>query len=270
MKRLDKYLVVYVFSKFDDISRFKNFINSYKDNPPGYPHKFLICFKLLDDSKLNLCRSIASNITYDEFIDPVQENDFEFKTMERAIQKYNDYIVLFLISHCCFEKKNWLKIISEAFNDNSFMGFSGSNESIFSSLRFKKFWKIYSYLKQYFNLKKNFQKFPNPHIRGPSFVLKQSDFLEYVQNKKYLDKMDAVKTECGKYSMTNFFIRKGYSVFIINSSGKKYDLNNMEESMTYCNAPVADVLISDRHHRKYQLLSDEERIKTKKKVWANY
>ena len=44
----------------------------------------------------------------------------------------------------------------------------------------------------------------------------------------------------------------------------------MEESMTYCSAPVADVLISDRHHKKYQLLSDEEQVKINKKVWANY
>lgn len=270
MKKFNKFLIVYVFSKFDDISRFKNFINSYKNNNPGYPHKFLICYKLLDDNKLNLCRSIAGDISHEEFIDPIRKNDFEFKTMERAIQKYNDYIVLFLISHCCFEKENWLKIINDSFHDNSFMGFSGSNESIFSSLRFKKFWKIYSYLKQYFNLKKNFPKFPNPHIRGPSFVLKQNDFLEFVKDKKYLDKMDAVKTECGKYSMTNFFIRKGYDVFVINSSGKKYDLDNMEKSMTYCNSLNADVLISDRHHKKYQLLSNEDRIKTKKKCWDNY
>ena len=149
------------------------------------------------------------------------------------------------------------------------MGFSGSNESIFSSLRFKKFWKIYSYLKQYFNLKKNFPKFPNPHVRGPSFVLKQNDFLEYVRNKKYSNKMDAVKTECGKDSLTNFFVKKGYDVFIINSSGVKYDLYNMEKSMTYCNSSISDVLISDRHHRKYQLSSIDEQIKTKRKVWSN-
>ena len=59
--------------------------------------------------------------------------------MERAIEKYSDYIVVFLISHCQFEKPNWLKVINESFYNNSFMGFSGSNESIFSSLRFKKF-----------------------------------------------------------------------------------------------------------------------------------
>ena len=150
------------------------------------------------------------------------------------------------------------------------MGFSGSNESIFSSLKFKKFWKIYSYLKQYFNLRKYFQKFPNPHVRGPSFVLKQKDFLDFIKGKKYLNKMDAVKSECGKNSMTNFFTNKGYKIFIINSSGKKYNLDNMEKSMTYCNEPISDVLISDRHHRKYQLLSNKEQIEINKKVWANF
>jgi hypothetical protein len=270
MKQLNKFLVVYVFSKFDDIDRFKFFIDSYKKNPPGYPHKFLICFKLLNEEKLKLCRSIASGITYKEFIDPINQNDFEFKTMERAVQNYNDYIVLFLISHCRFEKKNWLKIINDSFSDNSYMGFSGSNESIFSSLKFKKFWKVYSYLNQYFNLKKYFQKFPNPHVRGPSFVLKQKDFLDFIKGKKYLNKMDAVKSECGKNSMTNFFANKGYKIFIINSSGKKYNLDNMEKSMTYCNEPISDVLISDRHHRKYQLLSNKEQIEINKKVWANF
>ena len=81
MNKFDKYLVVYIFSNFDDINRFKNFINSYKNYPSGYPHKLIICFKLLDKTKLELCRSIASSISYEEFIDPIQENDFEFKLL---------------------------------------------------------------------------------------------------------------------------------------------------------------------------------------------
>ena len=81
--------------------------------------------------------------------------------------------------------------------------------------------------------------------------------------------MDAVKTECGKDSLTNFFVKKGYDVFIINSSGVKYDLYDMEKSMTYCNSSNGDVLISDRHHKKYQLSSVDEQTKTKRKVWFN-
>ena len=268
MTQNNKFLVVYVFSKFDDINRFKNFIESYKKYPSGHPHELIICFKLLDDEKLRLCRSIASGLSYKEFLDPVKVNDFEFKSMERAIQNFDNHIILFLISHCRFEKANWLQIIKNSFVRNSFMGFSGSNESIFSSYEFKKFWKIFSYFKNYFFLKKNFNKFPNPHVRAPSFVLKQKDFLDFVKNNKYLNKMDAVKSECGKNSMTNFFLKKGFKIFIINSSGMNFDLQNMEKSMTYCNKPISDVLISDRHHRKYQLSSSTKQQKMKKKVWA--
>ena len=49
MTQNNKFLVVYVFSKFDDINRFKNFIESYKKYPSGHPHELIICFKLLDD-----------------------------------------------------------------------------------------------------------------------------------------------------------------------------------------------------------------------------
>ena len=35
MAQINKFLVVYVFSKFDDIDRFKFFVNSYKKNPSG-------------------------------------------------------------------------------------------------------------------------------------------------------------------------------------------------------------------------------------------
>ena len=270
MSENNEFLVIYVFSKFDNIERFSNFINSYKKFPSGYPHKLVLCFKILDKEKLILCRSIAKDIKYDEFLDPIKENDFEFKTMERAIKNYSNQNVLFLISHCQIEKSNCLKIIKDSFLDNSYMGFSGSNESIFSSLEFKKFWKIYSYLKQYFNLKKKFNKFPNPHIRGPSFVLKQKDFLDFIKDKHYLDKMDAVMTECGKNSMTNYFVQKGYNVYIINSSGIKFDIKDMEKSMTYCNTEVSDVLISDRHHRKFQFASSEIQNKIRKKVWFNF
>ena len=94
--------------------------------------------------------------------------------------------------------------------------------------------------------------------------------LDFIKSKEYSNKMDAVKSECGKNSMTSFFNYKGYKIFIINSSGKKYDLNNMEKSMTYCNKTISDVLISDRHHRKYELLSNEEQIQIKRKVWNNF
>lgn len=264
----NKFLVLYVFSKFDDLKRLENFVESYQKYDHGYDHDLLICYKLIDDEKLNLCRKITSKIHHKEFIDPYKNNDYEFKTMERAIQSYDNYIILFLISHCCFESQHSLKIINEFYEENSFIGFSGSNESMFSSLRFKRIWKIFSFIKNYLYFKKNFEKFPNPHIRLPSFVLKQKDFLNFVKDKTYKDKKDAWNTESGKNSMTNFFLENGFKVSIINSLNRKYDLSSMSKSMTFCDINNSKILISDRHTRNFHLLSPEIQNKMKKRVWG--
>ena len=57
-----KILVVYVFSKFDEIDRLINFVEFYKKYESGIPHKLLICFKLLDKITLNKCRNILKSI----------------------------------------------------------------------------------------------------------------------------------------------------------------------------------------------------------------
>jgi hypothetical protein len=269
MSKNYKFLVVYVFSVYDEISRLENFVKSYDNNYSGYPHELLICYKLINKKKLSLCRNILSNIKHKEFIDPININDFEFKTMERAIQSYNNYLILFLISHCCFEKKNWLKIINDSYEENSFVGFSGSNESMFTSLKFKKLWKFISFLKNYFYFKKNFAKFPNPHVRLPSFVLKQKDFLEFVKNKNYLTKKDAWRSEAGISGMTNFFLNKKFKVYIINSEAEKFTLFNMFQSFTFCNQDISKIIISDRHTRNYFLLSNDKKNDMKKRVWGS-
>ncbi len=267
-KKHTKFLVLYVFSKYDNIDRLKEFVKSYKKYNLGYPHDLLICYKLLDNEKLQICRKITSDIKHQEFIDLHKINDFEFKSMERAIKQYKDYLILFLISHCCFEKDNTLKIINDHYKENSFIGFSGSNESMFSSLKFKKIWKIFKYLKEYFFFRENFNKFPNPHIRLPSFVLKQEDFLEFVADKSYFNKKDAWITESGKSSMTNFFLKLKYNVFIINFNGKKFDLLEMKHSMTFCNDKSNDILISDRHTRNFKSLSQILKDEMTKRVWG--
>ena len=43
-------------------------------------------FKLLDKTKLELCRSIASSISYEEFIDPIQENDLNLNRWKELLK----------------------------------------------------------------------------------------------------------------------------------------------------------------------------------------
>ena len=89
-----KILVVYVFSKFDEIDRLINFVESYKKYESGIPHTLLICFKLLDKITLNKCRNILKSIIIMNIL-MKKNNDYEFKTMEKAVKVYSDYLILF-------------------------------------------------------------------------------------------------------------------------------------------------------------------------------
>ena len=263
-----KILIVYVFSKFDPIERLTEFSKFYKKYDSGISHKLLICFKLLNNSKLYKCREILNDIKYIEYIDNSLVNDYEFKTMERAIKPYINHLVLFLISHCQPNKINWLKTIYNSYEEKSFIGISGSHESMFTSLKFKKFWKIFYNLNNFLFFKKNFKSFPNPHIRLPAFFLKQSDFLEFVKNKNYKNKKDAWITEAGKSGMTNYFKKNNFNIFVINSDGKKFKLNDMKYSETYCYKNQDKLLISDRHTRNFLKLNDLEKVKAETRNWG--
>lgn len=263
-----KTIVLYVFSKYDNVKRLKEFIKYYYKYDSGYKHKLIICYKLIKDTEIKKYRLITSKIKHDEFIDRYNKNDFEFMSMYRAVKKYKNCKILFLNSHAYPAKKNWLKLINSKYSKNSFIGFSGSNESMFSSLRFKKKYKFLRNLYHYCYFKYNFKKFPNPHVRLPSFFLLQNDFIKFIKDKSYKNKHHAWITESGKKSMTNFFKEKGFKIFILNSDGNKFELNNMKNSLTFCFNQQNKLIISDRHTRNYNNSTAFNKSLLCKRVWG--
>lgn len=263
-----KVKVIYVISKFDSIERFSNFIESYKKIKSGIEHELIICYKLFDKRNLDLFKNISKKISHTEFIDPYLKNDFEFMTMKRATNKLKKCLILFLNSHCYPVKKNWLKILYDSYENKSFIGISGSNHSMFTSFKIKKFYKIIYNLKNYFFYKKNFAPFPNPHIRLPSFFLKSTDFLNFMNGKRYKTKKDAWITESGYQSMTNFFLKKNFNLFIVNSKKHKFNLSEMKRSETFSYKKQNKNLISDRHMDKYFFSSKIDKKNIEKLTWG--
>ena len=68
--------------------------------------------------------------------------------------------------------------------------------------------------------------------------------------------------------MTKFFIEKGFKIYVINSLNRKFDLTSMSKSMTFCDIYNSKILISDRHTRNFQSLSQEIQKKMIKRVWG--
>jgi len=263
-----KILVCYLFTSFDNKQSFTNFLRYYKINTAGINHTLLICFKLLNKQKILFFRNKLRSIKYIEFIDPVLFNDFDFGSYKRVSEKYRSHTIFFLNSHSYPLKKNWLKKLLYYYKEKTLIGTSASYESLLTSLKFKKIYKIISFLIRLIRYKKKFKTFPNPHIRTSSFLIKGEDFISFIKNKKITNKEDAWFTESGLNGLTNYFKRKKYDIFVINSDGLKFTENNWMLSETYNYSKQSKSLISDKHTRKYLKLSNQKRLSASCTSWG--
>ena len=260
-------LVVYLITKFCKKSNFINFIKFYKKYKSGRKHKLIICYKLLDKKKINFFRQKLKNIKCEEFVDEETKNDFDFGSYYRVAKKYKKYLIFFMNSHSYPIKKLWLKKIISRYKSKMIIGTSGSYESMLTSLKIKKFYKIYKYIKDYLFFKKNFNYYPNFHIRTANFLIQSKDLLFFCKNKAYKSKKDAWISESGINGLTNYFSKKGYKVAVVNSDSKIFNSKNVKQSKTYFYKNQEKLLIADKHTNKYFNLSKKEKAIYESEVW---
>ena len=133
-----KIIIAYLFTKFDIKQNLINFINNFKKFPPGYPHKLLICYKLLRKEEIEESKKFLKKIKYQEFIDNYNLNDFDFCSYKRISKKYKKNLIFFSLGHSYPVIKNWLNKIMYNYTSNSIIGTSASNESLYTSFLKKK------------------------------------------------------------------------------------------------------------------------------------
>ena len=153
-------------------------------------------------------------------------------------------------------------------DDNTLIGTSASNESMINSITLKKPYKIISYLLKKAKFIKNFNKFPNPHIRTSSFLIKGQILLDYMINRKINNKEDTWKIESGKDSLTNYFKIKKFNFYIVNSDGHKFDNKQWKLSKTFNYLDQSKSIISDKHTRKYLSLNEKDKYEVQIKTWG--
>ena len=111
-------------------------------------------------------------------------------------------------------------------------------------------------------------KFPNCHVRTNGFLIESNDFLEFIEDKIVYSKIKSFLIESGYRSLTNFFLKKKYDIFIINKLGKKFSLGKMNNSETFAYAKQDKFLISDNQIRKYLTFSIQDKKSKSKQTWG--
>jgi len=261
-------LVCYLITKFDNQKTLENFITHYKKFSSGLQHDLLICFKLLNKEIIKKYQLLLKDINYINFDDNSYLNDFDFGSYKRVAEHFPTKTIFFLNSHSYPICDLWLKKVFNHFHNNSIVGTTASFESLLSSIKYKKFYKMISYFFKKFRLKKKFNSFPNPHVRTTGLLIEAKDYLSFMGDKNVFTKEKAWELESGKLSLTNYFKFLGYKIYIINSDGNKYEESKWKLSETYNYLEQQKSIISDKHTRKYLSLNSQEKNESQIKTWG--
>ena len=265
---MSNIIVCYLFTKFDTSNSIDQFIKHYTEFNAGLNHRLLICYKMLDSESIKFCESKLKNIPHTKYVDTTEKNDFDFGSYFRVCKNYPNNKFFFLNAKSYPIVNNWLKIINNHYKYNSLVGTTASYESALTSLKFKKFYKIFSFLLRFIRFKNNFNKFPNPHIRTTGFLINAIDYIEFYKDKVCNNKFDAWKLESGKFSITAHFKSKDYPVIIVNLDNASFNLKFWKISQTYNFLNQDKTIISDSHCRKYLNLNTNERLISQSKTWG--
>lgn len=266
---MKKIIVAYLSSGFVETKSLIKFLRNIKKFNPGYPHEIIICLKKLDYFEKKKRIKLIERLNISFFDDVENINDHEWGTLKRLCELNKNRVIFWMNDHSYPQSKNWLKKIMQYHHKKTFLGTSGSYSSHYSNSFFRN--KNDNYLKAIFKIiffYFNVPKFPNPHVRATGFLIHAKDFMEFMKNKVVRTKMQSFLIESGYNGLSNFFIRKKYNIFIVNKNGKKFNLKNMRESLTFGYDKQNKYLISDNHIRNYLKLSKKDKLKRSKQTWG--
>lgn len=263
-------IVCYLYTAFDKKEKLIDFVKYYKKYKSGLNHRLIVCLKLLNSKEIINTRKYLKNIKYTEFIDPCKINDWDFGSYKRVSKCFYDKDILFLNSHSYPICNNWLKKLFHYKNKHTVIAPTASYESLVDSIKLKnKFHKIFRYLIRKNRFLKNFDKFPNPHLRTSNFLINSRIFFNYIKNKPLKNKEDTLKIESGKNGLIKYLKKKKIKVFVVNSDGNKFDEQNWSYSETYCFLKKNKAIISDKHTRKFINFDKNKKQTVRLKVWGN-
>jgi len=263
-------LVVYLISTYDKREYLVDFLNHYINFKSGAKHELLICFKnFKTDDKIFKYKKLKL-VNYIKYLDNNNFNDFDWGSYKRIAKKYKDKIIFFMNCHSYPIKNKWLSYFVNNYEENTLLGPAGSFESMVNSslngVHTKNKFKSYLYALSNFLY---FPLFPNPHIRSNCFMISSKNFLNLNLNIKFKNKkIGTWINESGRKGMTNFFKKKKFKFFVINSDGKKFEDTEWSLSQTYACDNQSKLIISDKFSRNFEKAELKEKEKIKKYVWG--
>lgn len=115
--------------------------------------------------------------------------------------------------------------------------------------------------------RRDYPRFPNPHLRTTAFTVERQTLLE-LELEHAGDKRATYLLESGPRSITRQIQERGLRPVVVGRDGRAYDIAQWPASATYRAGGQRNLLVADRRTRDWELASPRLRRRLSRDAWG--
>ncbi len=248
----------------------RTFLRSYHAHPAGAEHELVVV--------LNGARIEGSPLSREEAMAELEGTEHRLVELERPMQDLTAYGELaqwsgherlcFLNSFSVILADGWLDRLAHAAQlpGVGLVGATGSWESQAEWMRGDpRGWT--RQLSAVFAARRDYPRFPNPHIRTTAFMLDRRTAVE-LDLPRARDKRTAYLLESGWHSITRRILQQGRRVVVVGCDGRAYDITEWKDSRTYRAGNQDNLLVADNRTEDWLRASSRMRRRLSRDAWG--
>ncbi len=272
----------------------REFVRSYRAHPAGAEHELVVAFNGVSHaqaaagiestespiSRHGECGGLAAESGVREAL-RAELRDIEHRLIELerpvldlpaygiAARQLQHERLCFLNSYSVILVDGWLARFDSAFAlpEVGLVGATGSWESQAEWVRGKaRYWPYQ--LAGLRRARRDYPRFPNPHIRTTAFMLDRSLLLE-MNLERAADKRATYLLESGPLSITRQVQGHGLRTVVVGCDGPTYDVEAWPRSATYRAGAQENLLVADNRTRDWELASPRLRRRLTRDAWGS-
>jgi hypothetical protein len=249
----------------------REFLRSYHAHPAGGEHELAIVLNGAaphDDGDRSRETLLAELTGTEHTLIALERPMLDLAAYAEAARRLAHSRLCFLNSYSVVLLDGWLDHLSRALDEPGvgLAGASGSWESQAEWLRGKARHWAYQLMKLH-SARRDYPRFPNPHIRTTAFMISREAILQ-MGLEDARDKRSAYLLESGRMSITRQVQERGLRAVVAGRDGCVYDVADWPRSNSYRSGGQDNLLVADNRTRDWQQASPRLRRRLARDAWG--
>jgi hypothetical protein len=263
------------------------FLRSYRAHPPSIQHELAIVLNgaLPPDqsgagSGKVRSRGAGGALTRDDLLAELAGTEHRLIELDRPVPDLAAYglaaralphsRLCFLNSYSVILADGWLAALARAL-DHPNTGLAGATASWESQSRWirgrARHWAYQlAFLRR---ARRDYPRFPNPHIRTTAFIIDRSIVLA-MNLDAAADKRSTYLLESGRRSITRQVLERGLRAVVVGRDGRVYGVKDWATARTYRSGEQDNLLVADNRTADWQSASPRLRRRLSRDAWGEH